>query len=78
MRYGVNYPAATAAAIAAVIGPLQKRFASAAPLNESVPSDKIMGTVLPTEALSAVFLIVRELSFSLIGLLEGGGQRGLE
>jgi len=37
-----------------------------------------MGTVIPTEASSAVLYTVRALSFGLIGLLERGGQRDLE
>jgi hypothetical protein len=36
-----------------------------------------MGTVLPTAASSAVLYSVIALSFGLIGLLEGGGQKGL-
>ena len=37
-----------------------------------------MGTVLPSEASSAILYTVSALSFGLIGLLEGGGQGDLE
>ena len=41
-------PSDRRAAVAAVVDPLRQCFASAAPLNELVPSVFIMGTVLPT------------------------------
>jgi len=47
-------------------------------MNESIPSDNIMGTVIPAAISSDVFLTARALFFGLIGLLEGDGQRGLE
>jgi len=72
------WPSATAAAVTAVVDPLRQCFISAAPLSESVPSDKTMGTALPTAASSVVLLNVRALSFGLIGLFERGGQRDLE
>ena len=75
IQCGFNGLPATAEAVVAMVDSVRQCFASAALLSESVPSDNTMGTVLPTEALSAFLYTVRAFYFGLVGLLEGGRQR---